>query len=198
MNPMKSYEAVTFISLAIQSLQILGSKSSLRSVSSTNVFFLWFFFHQTSSPFLPILCWSSQTHGSRWQICLTSLSFLLLLPDLALCSFLSNPFWHSINPHCPDPYLVEKPLITVAMPVCPRSVSCHPMGSMSFKALQAQPLPHCRSHDRNLCKETASSSSKTARRRTTGATQVGDVIDLQLFTCQTYYIYDKLFFVKGF
>ncbi|XP_034555504.1 ensconsin isoform X2 [Notolabrus celidotus] len=59
-----------------------------------------------------------------------------------------------------------------AMPVCPRSVSCHPMGSMSFKALQAQPLPHCRSHDRSLSRETASSSSKTqVRRRTTGTTQ---------------------------
>ncbi|XP_038582214.1 ensconsin isoform X2 [Micropterus salmoides] len=57
-----------------------------------------------------------------------------------------------------------------AMPVCPRSVSCHPMGSMSFKALQAQPLPHCRSHERSLSRETASSSSKTARRRTTGTT----------------------------
>nr|XP_029134095.1 ensconsin isoform X4 [Labrus bergylta] len=61
-----------------------------------------------------------------------------------------------------------------AMPVCPRSVSCHPMGSMSFKALQAQPLPHCRSHDRSLSRETASSSSKTIRRRTTGTTQQKD------------------------
>ncbi|XP_067429460.1 ensconsin isoform X8 [Thunnus thynnus] len=55
-----------------------------------------------------------------------------------------------------------------AMPVCPRSVSCHPMGSMSFKALQAQPLPHCRSQERSLSRETASSSSTVARRRTTG------------------------------
>ncbi|XP_070781777.1 ensconsin isoform X1 [Enoplosus armatus] len=61
-----------------------------------------------------------------------------------------------------------------AMPVCPRSVSCHPMGSMSFKALQAQPLPHCRSHERSLSRETASSSSKTARRRTTGTTPQKD------------------------
>ncbi|XP_041661481.1 ensconsin isoform X2 [Cheilinus undulatus] len=52
-----------------------------------------------------------------------------------------------------------------------QTVSCHPMGSMSFKALQAQPLPHCRSHDRSLSRETASSSSKTVRRRTTGTTQ---------------------------
>nr|XP_046228646.1 ensconsin isoform X3 [Scatophagus argus] len=59
----------------------------------------------------------------------------------------------------------------VVMPVCPRSVSCHPMGSMSFKALQTQPLPHCRSHERNLSRETASSSSKTGRRKTTGTTQ---------------------------
>ncbi|KAG7509177.1 ensconsin isoform X1 [Solea senegalensis] len=62
-----------------------------------------------------------------------------------------------------------------AMPVCPRSVSCHPMGSVSFKVLQAQPLPHCRSHDRNLSRETASSSSTTTpRRRTTGTTQRKD------------------------
>ncbi|XP_062267127.1 ensconsin isoform X4 [Platichthys flesus] len=58
-----------------------------------------------------------------------------------------------------------------AMPVCPRSVSCHPTGSMSFKALQAQPLPHCRSQERSLSRETASSSSTTPRRRTTGTTQ---------------------------
>ncbi|XP_047429593.1 ensconsin isoform X3 [Mugil cephalus] len=58
-----------------------------------------------------------------------------------------------------------------SLPVCPRSVSCHPMGSMSFKALQAQPLPHCRSHERSLSRETASSSSTTPRRRTTGPTQ---------------------------
>ncbi|KAM8826067.1 ensconsin isoform 13-T13 [Synchiropus picturatus] len=56
-----------------------------------------------------------------------------------------------------------------AVPVCPRSVSCHPMGSMSFKALQAQPVPHCRSHDRSLSRETASSTS--TRRRTTGNPQ---------------------------
>nr|XP_019947348.1 PREDICTED: ensconsin isoform X3 [Paralichthys olivaceus] len=58
-----------------------------------------------------------------------------------------------------------------AMPVCPRSVSCQPMGSMSFKALQAQPLPHCRSQERSLSRETASSSSTAPRRRTTGTTQ---------------------------
>uniref|UniRef100_A0A3Q2X323 Microtubule associated protein 7 n=1 Tax=Haplochromis burtoni TaxID=8153 RepID=A0A3Q2X323_HAPBU len=58
-----------------------------------------------------------------------------------------------------------------AMPVCPRSVSCHPMGSMSFKALQAQPLPHCRSQERNLSRDAASSSLNTSRRRTTGTTQ---------------------------
>ncbi|KAG7240576.1 hypothetical protein INR49_026725 [Caranx melampygus] len=61
-----------------------------------------------------------------------------------------------------------------AMPVCPRSVSCHPMGSISFKALQAQPLPHCHSQERNLSRETASSSSATPRRRTTGTTQRKD------------------------
>ncbi|XP_037305269.2 ensconsin isoform X9 [Pungitius pungitius] len=61
-----------------------------------------------------------------------------------------------------------------AMPVCPRSVSCHPMGSMSFKALQAQPLPHCRSHERSLGKGTVSSSTSNARRRITGTTQQKD------------------------
>ncbi|KAM8832036.1 uncharacterized protein map7b isoform 11-T11 [Spinachia spinachia] len=61
-----------------------------------------------------------------------------------------------------------------AMPVCPRSVSCHPMGSMSFKALQAQPLPHCRSQERGLGKGTVSSSTTAARRRTTGTSQQKD------------------------
>uniref|UniRef100_A0A3P8SHP9 Microtubule-associated protein 7a n=1 Tax=Amphiprion percula TaxID=161767 RepID=A0A3P8SHP9_AMPPE len=48
-----------------------------------------------------------------------------------------------------------------------QTVSCHPMGSMSFKALQVAPLPHCRS----LSRETASSSSTVPRRRTTRGTQ---------------------------
>ncbi|XP_061563046.1 ensconsin isoform X3 [Cololabis saira] len=52
-----------------------------------------------------------------------------------------------------------------------QTVSCHPMGSVSFKTLQAQPLPHCRSHDRSLSREMVSSSSTTPRRRTTGTTQ---------------------------
>ncbi|XP_055362130.1 ensconsin isoform X3 [Betta splendens] len=52
-----------------------------------------------------------------------------------------------------------------------QTVSCHPMGSMSFKTLQAQPLPHCRSQERSLSRETASSSSTVPRRRTTGTTQ---------------------------
>ncbi|XP_061560575.1 ensconsin isoform X1 [Phycodurus eques] len=56
-----------------------------------------------------------------------------------------------------------------AMLVCPRSVSCHPMGSLSFKTVQAHPLSHSRSHDRSLSRETASSAP--ARRRTTGTTQ---------------------------
>ncbi|XP_034756711.1 ensconsin isoform X4 [Etheostoma cragini] len=60
-----------------------------------------------------------------------------------------------------------------AIPVCPRSVSCHPMGAMSFKALQAQPLPHCRSQERNLSRG-AVLSTTTARRRTTGNTQQKD------------------------
>ncbi|XP_077949424.1 ensconsin isoform X35 [Gasterosteus aculeatus] len=52
-----------------------------------------------------------------------------------------------------------------------QTVSCHPMGSMSFKALQAQPLPHCRSQERSLGKGAVSSSTTTARRRTAGTTQ---------------------------
>ncbi|XP_078131564.1 ensconsin isoform X2 [Sander vitreus] len=52
-----------------------------------------------------------------------------------------------------------------------QTVSCHPMGSMSFKALQAQPLPHCRSQERNLSRGAVSSTTTTARRRTTGNTQ---------------------------
>ncbi|XP_068433163.1 ensconsin isoform X3 [Clinocottus analis] len=55
-----------------------------------------------------------------------------------------------------------------------QTVSCHPMGSMSFKALQAQPIPHCRSQERSLSKGTVSSSTTTARRRTTGTTQQKD------------------------
>ncbi|XP_034384086.1 ensconsin isoform X2 [Cyclopterus lumpus] len=52
-----------------------------------------------------------------------------------------------------------------------QTVSCHPMGSMSFQALQAPPLPHCRSQERSLGKGAVSSSTTTARRRTTGTTQ---------------------------
>ncbi|KAF3849787.1 hypothetical protein F7725_019506 [Dissostichus mawsoni] len=55
-----------------------------------------------------------------------------------------------------------------------QTVSCHPMGSMSFKALQAQPLPHCRSKERSLSRGTGSSAPTTARRRTTGSTQRKD------------------------
>ncbi|XP_049446314.1 ensconsin isoform X2 [Epinephelus fuscoguttatus] len=55
-----------------------------------------------------------------------------------------------------------------------QAVSCHPMGSMSFKALQAQPLPHCRSQDRSLSRGTVSSCATTPRRRTTGTTQQKD------------------------
>ncbi|XP_028460421.1 ensconsin [Perca flavescens] len=55
-----------------------------------------------------------------------------------------------------------------------QTVSCHPMGSMSFKALQAQPLPHCRSQERNLSRGAVSSTTTTARRRTTGNTQPKD------------------------
>ncbi|XP_061785667.2 ensconsin isoform X7 [Nerophis lumbriciformis] len=56
-----------------------------------------------------------------------------------------------------------------AMPVCPRSVSCHPMGSMSFKTMQTRPLSHSHSQERSLSRETTSSAP--ARRRTTGTTQ---------------------------
>ncbi|KAF1376530.1 hypothetical protein PFLUV_G00212440 [Perca fluviatilis] len=98
--------------------------------------------------------------------------------SLAPCSCLSNPC--SSNPHTALIYTFLKTLqipisyITVAMPVCPRSVSCHPMGSMSFKALQAQPLPHCRSQERNLSRGAVSSTTTTARRRTTGNTEQKD------------------------
>ncbi|RVE56023.1 hypothetical protein OJAV_G00231990 [Oryzias javanicus] len=61
-----------------------------------------------------------------------------------------------------------------AMPVCPRSVSCHPSSSMSFKALQSQPLPHCRSQERSIGREMASLPSTTPRRRTTGTGQQRD------------------------
>uniref|UniRef100_A0A087Y0V6 Microtubule-associated protein 7a n=1 Tax=Poecilia formosa TaxID=48698 RepID=A0A087Y0V6_POEFO len=53
-----------------------------------------------------------------------------------------------------------------------QSVSCHPMGAVSFKTLQAQVLPHCRSQDRNLSREKASPASAATRRRTTGTMQV--------------------------
>ncbi|KAJ0060952.1 hypothetical protein NL108_001806 [Boleophthalmus pectinirostris] len=55
---------------------------------------------------------------------------------------------------------------TVALPVCPRSVSCHPMGSVSFKSIQSQPPPQCRSHERSLTRDSAPSSA--LRRKTTG------------------------------
>ncbi|XP_017157732.1 ensconsin isoform X9 [Poecilia reticulata] len=55
-----------------------------------------------------------------------------------------------------------------------QSVSCHPMSAVSFKTLQAQVLPHCRSQDRNLSREKASPASATARRRTTGTVQHKD------------------------
>ncbi|XP_027896036.1 ensconsin isoform X5 [Xiphophorus couchianus] len=55
-----------------------------------------------------------------------------------------------------------------------QSVSCHPMGAVSFKTLQAQVLPHCRSQDRNLSREKALPASATARRRTTGTMQHKD------------------------
>ncbi|XP_034018059.1 ensconsin isoform X2 [Thalassophryne amazonica] len=53
------------------------------------------------------------------------------------------------------------------------TVSCHPMGSMSFKALQAQQPPHCRSQERTFSREMASSTS-TTRRRTTGGPEHKD------------------------
>lgn len=47
------------------------------------------------------------------------------------------------------------------------AVSCHPMGAVSFKSIQAQPLPHCRSQDRSLSRDSGSSSA--TRRKTAGA-----------------------------
>ncbi|XP_013874365.1 ensconsin isoform X2 [Austrofundulus limnaeus] len=52
-----------------------------------------------------------------------------------------------------------------------QTVSCHPTGAMSFKALQAQPLPLCRGQERSLSREAPSSEIITPRRRTTGTTQ---------------------------
>uniref|UniRef100_A0A4W5K1B7 Uncharacterized protein n=1 Tax=Hucho hucho TaxID=62062 RepID=A0A4W5K1B7_9TELE len=49
-----------------------------------------------------------------------------------------------------------------ATPVCPRSVSCHPTGSMSFKSIQSQPLTVCRSQEPRFPRD------MTNRRRTTG------------------------------
>nr|XP_061785662.1 ensconsin isoform X2 [Nerophis lumbriciformis] len=50
-----------------------------------------------------------------------------------------------------------------------QTVSCHPMGSMSFKTMQTRPLSHSHSQERSLSRETTSSAP--ARRRTTGTTQ---------------------------
>ncbi|XP_061756686.1 LOW QUALITY PROTEIN: ensconsin-like [Nerophis ophidion] len=50
-----------------------------------------------------------------------------------------------------------------------QTVSCHPMGSMSFKTMQTRPLSHSHSQERSLSRETT--SSVPARRRTTGTTQ---------------------------
>lgn len=121
----------------------------------------------------PILHRSFQIsiYGFIWHPCDSFHSF-----PISLCA----PVYQtcSINPHSvPIPVPCSKPFVIVAMPVCPRSVSCHPMGSMSFKTLQAQPIPHCRSHERSFSREMASSSSKSVRRRTVGSTQVGHVIE---------------------
>ncbi|KAM4529640.1 ensconsin isoform 3-T3 [Fundulus diaphanus] len=55
-----------------------------------------------------------------------------------------------------------------------QSVSCHPMGALSFKALQAQVLPQCRGHERSQSREKAPPASATPRRRTTGTVQHKD------------------------
>ncbi|XP_055005528.1 ensconsin isoform X2 [Boleophthalmus pectinirostris] len=47
-----------------------------------------------------------------------------------------------------------------------QTVSCHPMGSVSFKSIQSQPPPQCRSHERSLTRDSAPSSA--LRRKTTG------------------------------
>ena len=140
--------------------------SSLFSVSS------WLLIIPYNSPLVLPNSWLPFINSSS--------SFHPLLPDLSLyvLPFIKPFLTFHKSSHCPwsipsSKHQTLTSYITVAMPVCPRSVSCHPMGSMSFKALQAQPLPHCRSHDRSLSRETASSSAKTARRKTTGATQVG-------------------------
>lgn len=136
---------------------------------------LLFCFHQTFIPLTPLLVFLNPWLSFLFN--LASFSPLPLLPHL--CSMLlyikhllvSLKYTFSIYTFLKT---LQNPTsyITVAMPVCPRSVSCHPMGSMSFKTLQAQPLLHCRSQERSLSRETASSSSTVPRRRTTGTTQV--------------------------
>ncbi|XP_064865490.1 ensconsin [Oncorhynchus nerka] len=66
------------------------------------------------------------------------------------------------SPHHLSPLTMSLSGDTGAMPVCPRSVSCHPMGSMSFKSIQSQPLSVCRSQEPRLPRD------MTNRRRTTG------------------------------
>lgn len=129
------------------------------------------------SSFLSTLHWLHPTHAFF-------LFFIHLISHLCfLIFFLRDPFDQTLTGVPPIPTLPRSILssktfqtptlnIILAMPVCPRSVSCHPMGSMSFKALQAQPLPHCRSQERSLSRDAASLSSSTPRRRTTGTTQV--------------------------
>ncbi|XP_033846801.1 ensconsin isoform X2 [Periophthalmus magnuspinnatus] len=51
-----------------------------------------------------------------------------------------------------------------------QTVSCHPMGSVSFKSIQSQPLPHCRNQDRSLSRDSAPSSA--LRRKTTGTPHI--------------------------
>lgn len=154
-------------------------------ISSTNAVSLFFSVSIKCFLLIPFLLrWSSQTHIFYLLIHLNSfLSFLIFCSMLPFIKPL--PLSHKSS-HCPDPYFPQNTPYShlvhhVAMPVCPRSVSCHPMGSMSFKALQAQPLPHCRSQERSLSRDTASSSSTAARRRTSGTKSVGHVINPPLW-----------------
>uniref|UniRef100_A0A3Q3XCX2 Microtubule-associated protein 7a n=1 Tax=Mola mola TaxID=94237 RepID=A0A3Q3XCX2_MOLML len=146
-------------------LRLSSIHSTLRSVSTTNL--------------------SKHTDPVITKRLSSSSATLLHSPDRGLRRLPLTPWQNNVVNRLQQPthsYLARSRSAmslsgeqTATMPVCPRSVSCHPMGSMSFKTLQAQPLPHCRSHERSLSRETASSSSKPVRRRTMGSTQVESI-----------------------
>uniref|UniRef100_A0A3P8UU18 Microtubule-associated protein 7a n=1 Tax=Cynoglossus semilaevis TaxID=244447 RepID=A0A3P8UU18_CYNSE len=147
-QPTHSYLARSRSAMSLLSL-CLGDGCVLLTVINTNGGFVFFYFLKRHSfpvfpkpagflfdSFTSISSFlTSRSHFSKLYQCLQKKSSHRSKP---LLSKIRNPI----------------SFITIAIPVCPRSVSCHPMGSMSFKALQAQPLPHCRSQDRSLSRET--------------------------------------------